>query len=149
MREGQHEEATRELELEQVAADADGGCGQRRGVDHALVLVQAGAEDLRAVAAEQVDRCHPADDHHRAGDVERLADVRRDVARELDGLASQDRREHAERDQDEVGAEGHRWDVLEPAPCGCADPGGCHHGRSHWNPPISIVNPRGSTRLTQ
>ena len=40
-----------------------------------LVLVEAGAEDLRAVAAEQEDRGHPADDHHRAGDVERVADV--------------------------------------------------------------------------
>ena len=73
--EGQHEEAAGELEAEQVAADADGRGGQQRGVDDALVLVQAGAEDLRAVAAEQEDRGDPADDHHRAGDVERVADV--------------------------------------------------------------------------
>ena len=78
-----------------------------------LVLVDAGAEDLRPVAAEQEDRHDPADDHDRAGDGERVTDVVGAELGERERLATEDRGEDAEGDEDQIDAERHRRDVAQ------------------------------------
>jgi len=85
--EGQHEEPTGELELRQVAPDAEQGGRDQAGVDHALVLVGAGAEDALVVAAAQCDEQDPDEDQRDRHERDRLTE-----GRAADGRLRQARR---------------------------------------------------------
>ncbi len=131
--EGEHEEAPGQLELGQVAADADQRHGGEGGVDDPLVLVQAGAEDRLPVAAGGQDRRHPGHQHRRAGVGEVLGDVHRALQRR-ERLAPGCRREHAGADHQQVEAEGDGRDVAQGPACGCqhrsAGSSSCGHAQT-------------------
>jgi hypothetical protein len=60
--EGDDEELAGELELREVAADAEQRRREQAGIDDRLVLVGTGAEDAAVVAATERDQGDPAED---------------------------------------------------------------------------------------
>ena len=112
--EGEQEEAAGELELREVAGDADQPGGEQAGVEHPLVLVGAGAEDVVAVAADGGDDHQPAQQHERARDLEGRRDVGA-VVEDVEPVATQDgEREDADH-HEQVEDQGRDREVSERA----------------------------------
>ena len=103
--EEQHEEAAREREAGEVAADAHQTGAQQRRLDEAFVLLRGGSEDVLRVGADGDQHGHPSAQERQDGD----ADDLRDVAAGLeDGelLTSHDGQQRGEGEQEQVTGSG-------------------------------------------